>query len=73
MDNHDETHSQLWRRLPLGTRVRHLEDREGTVVGYGATIPMVVIDDDRGNTTYYCYAWNVKRVEEWNAQKQLRS
>jgi len=61
MDDYDETLGQLWRRLPLGTRVRHVEDWEGTVVGYGATIPMVIIDDDRGNTNY-CYAWNVKRI-----------
>jgi hypothetical protein len=62
MDDYDETPSQLQRRLPLDTRVRHLGGWEGTVIGweYG----QVVIQIDRSGQIRFCYGRNVTRVVE---------
>jgi len=65
MDEYDETLSQLKRRLPLGTRVRHwIHGWEGTVVGweYG----QVGVKVDEGETCF-CYGRNVEKVNQADA------
>ena len=66
---YDETFSQLRRRLPLGTRARHANGWEGTVVGweYGQVgIKVAESETNRfyGRDVVFCYGRNVTAVEE---------
>ena len=68
---YDETFSQLQRRLPLGTRVRHSNGWEGTVVGWEYGQVGIKVDASYGTrvrvgsgSVRFCYGRNVTAVEE---------
>jgi hypothetical protein len=68
IDGIDETFSQLQRRLPLGTRVRHSNSWEGTVVGYEyGQVGVKVAESEtirfHGRDVVFCYGRNVAAVE----------
>ena len=68
---YDETLSQLRRRLPLGTRVRHYSGWEGTVASYeygqvGVKVAKSEAIRFYGRDVVFCYGRNVETVEENN-------
>ena len=75
-NEYDETFSQLRRRLPLGSRVRHADGWEGTVVGWEYGQVGIKVDASYGTRVRvgsgrvcFCYGRNVTAhsevVREW--------